>query len=200
MLIQFCADSMDPSTRPERRRQRRRQQIIDAARIVIAQKGVADLTVADVTEAADVAVGSFYTYFQDKQELLEAAVWAEIDQLGHPLTPDLLTLTPRERARSLLVQVYAFVETHRDLMHAVFGANHTAAHFERGLQLIETRMTVFLQQQPFVPDADVPWLSALIGGVIAGGIRYALLHPEDTAAEMADRSLRLLRPLPELFT
>lgn len=190
---------MDSSTRPERRRQRRRQQIIDAARAVIARKGVADLTIADVTEAADVAVGSFYTYFEDKQELLEAAVWAEIDQLGHPLAPGMPSLSPRERARGLLVQVYIFVETHRDLMHAVFGANHNAAHFERGMQLIETRMTAFLEQQLFVPATDVPWLSALIGGVIAGGIRYALLHPEATAAEMADRSLRLLRPLPELY-
>lgn len=186
-------------TRPERRRQRRRQQIIDAARTVIAQKGVADFTVADVTEAADVAVGSFYTYFQDKQELLEAAVWAEIQQLGHPLTPELLALSPRERARSLLVQVYTFVETHRDLMHAVFGANHNAAHFERGLQLIETRLTPLLEQQDFIPPADVSWLAALIGGAIAGGIRYALLHPEATASEMADRTLLLLRPLPEIF-
>lgn len=190
---------MNALTRTERRRQRRRQQIIDAAHTVIAQKGVADLTIADVTEAADVAVGSFYTYFQDKQELLEAAVWAEIDQMGSLRSPELLSLPGREQARILLTQVYAFVETHRDLMHAVFGAKHSAAHFERGLLLVETRLALFLAQQDFIPPADIPWVSALIGGAITGGFRYALLHPDATAAEMAERTLRLLRPLPEVF-
>ncbi|MBX7234374.1 MAG: TetR/AcrR family transcriptional regulator; helix-turn-helix transcriptional regulator [Caldilineales bacterium] len=186
-------------TRPERRRQRRRQQIIDAARTVIAQKGVADLTIADVTAAADVAVGSFYTYFEGKQELLEAAVWAEIDQLGNPRSPELLALPGREQARLLLLQVYAFVESHRDLMNAVFGAHHNPAHFERGLQLVEMRLIAHLAQQDFIPPAAIPWLAALIGGAIAGGIRYALLHPDATAAEMSERTLRVLRPLTEVF-
>ncbi len=186
-------------TRPERRRQRRRQQIIDAARTVIAQKGVADLTIADVTAAADVAVGSFYTYFEGKQELLEAAVWAEIDQLGNPRSPELLALPGREQARLLLLQVYAFVESHRDLMNAVFGAHHNPAHFERGLQLVEVRLIAHLAQQDFIPPAAIPWLAALIGGAIAGGIRYALLHPDATAAEMSERTLRVLRPLTEVF-
>jgi AcrR family transcriptional regulator len=190
---------MDSSTRPERRRQRRRQEIIDAARAVIAQKGVADLTIADVTEAADVAVGSFYTYFEGKQELLEAAVWAEIDQLGSPRSPELLALPGREQARLLLLQVYAFVESHRDLMNAVFGANHNPAHFERGLHLVEARLIVHLAQQDFIPPVAIPWLAALIGGAIAGGIRFALLHPEATAAEMSERTLRILRPLTEVF-
>ncbi len=191
---------MNPSpSRPDRRRQRRRQELIAAARVVIAANGAADFTILDVTEAADMAVGSFYTYFRDKQELLEAAVWDELQQLGNPLTPDLLLLSPRERARALLGQTFAFIETHRDLMHAVFGSGHSADQYERGLQLIETRLARLLAQQDFIPPADIPWLSALIGGAIAGGIRYALQHPDATASDMTDRTLRLLRPLPEVF-
>lgn len=113
-------------TRSKRRRLRRRQRLVDAARQIIAQKGVASLTVTDVTEAADMAVGSFYTYFNSKDELLETAVWDVFQQLASPELPASLPPNPLDHAYNAIYQVYEFVETHRDLMRAVFGAGHLA--------------------------------------------------------------------------
>lgn len=44
------------------------------ARGLIAEKGVEGLRISDVTERADVAFGSFYTYFESKAEVIEAVV------------------------------------------------------------------------------------------------------------------------------
>ncbi|NOZ71526.1 MAG: helix-turn-helix transcriptional regulator [Chloroflexi bacterium] len=187
------------STRSERRRQRRRQRLIDAARQVIANKGVANLTVSDVTEAADVAVGSFYTYFSDKNELIEAAVWEDLQRLGDPHLPELQGQSVLNRARIMLQQTYSFVEKHRELMSAVFGADSRPDHFHRGLSLVETRVAVGLHLQTELPPEAIPWLSSLLAGMLVGGIRYALAHPETTAEEMTERTMRLITPLQTLI-
>ncbi len=185
------------TSRIDRRRQRRRQHLIDTARVVIAAKGI-HFTVADVTEAADVSIGSFYIYFHDKDELLEAAVWDDLQMLGDPTAPGLAALTPRERARVVLEQAFAFVELHRGLMDAVFGEGHLPGHYERGLRMLEERVVLILTRVGNLPDSEIPPMAALIAGMMAGGIRYALHHPETIATDMTARTLRLLQPLSEI--
>lgn len=191
--------SQQPSSRSERRRHRRRQLLIDAARQVIADKGVASLTISDVTETADVAVGSFYTYFADKNELIEAAVWEDLQRLGDPNLPELQGQPPLNRAQIMLEQTYRFVEKHRHLMQAVFGAGSTPDHFHRGLSMVEARVAIGLRLQTQLPDEAISWLSALLAGMLVGGIRYALTHPETTVPEMTARTMRLITPLQTLI-
>jgi AcrR family transcriptional regulator len=57
-----------PDPRPERTRRR----LIDAARTLIAEKGVAGLRIAELTDAAGVGMGSFYNHFVTKEALVEA--------------------------------------------------------------------------------------------------------------------------------
>src|SRR5258708_16354445 len=54
--------------RGERRRARTRAAILEAARQVFARRGYHDASIAEITELADVAVGTFYLYFRDKDE------------------------------------------------------------------------------------------------------------------------------------
>jgi AcrR family transcriptional regulator len=53
--------------------------LIQSALQLIAERGYPDVTVADITEAADVGKGTFYNYFQSKEHIL--ATIAEIQQL-----------------------------------------------------------------------------------------------------------------------
>src|SRR5215217_2710720 len=48
----------------------RREQILDAAERVLVERGLATTTMADVAEAAAVAKGTVYLYFDSKAELL----------------------------------------------------------------------------------------------------------------------------------
>ena len=47
----------------------KRQAIIEAARDIFAQKGYEDTTIAEIAEAAGVAVGTVYLYFRNKREI-----------------------------------------------------------------------------------------------------------------------------------
>lgn len=65
------------SVAPARRRaaraaDARRQDLLGAARRVLANKGLVGATVSDITEAAGVAKGTFYLYFESKEALVGA--------------------------------------------------------------------------------------------------------------------------------
>src|SRR5438132_14402293 len=62
----------DTERRKERRRARTRADLIAAARRVFAARGFHEASIADITAAADVAVGTFYVHFRDKEAVLAA--------------------------------------------------------------------------------------------------------------------------------
>jgi AcrR family transcriptional regulator len=77
-----------PVNRLERRKQRTRAALIKAAQAVIAE-GKVNVPVLEITQAADVGMGSFYNHFASKEQLFEAAVAEVLD--GHGALLDHLT-------------------------------------------------------------------------------------------------------------
>lgn len=76
---------MVSETRPnrtDRRRLRTRAALIEAARAVFGTKGVQATTIQDITDAADVAKGSFYNHFNDADAILRAVVEETLADLG----------------------------------------------------------------------------------------------------------------------
>lgn len=60
--------------RRDRRKAEARQRLLNAAQRLIAENGVSDLRIGDVTDLADLGFGTFYTYFPSKDALIEAVV------------------------------------------------------------------------------------------------------------------------------
>jgi AcrR family transcriptional regulator len=55
--------------------------ILDAAERLLGQRGLAELTVADVLEAAGVSRGSFYFYFDSKEAVVAALLERIVDEI-----------------------------------------------------------------------------------------------------------------------
>ena len=70
--------------RLDRRKARTRAALIRAAQTLIAQ-GRTNVPVLEITQAADVAIGSFYNHFDSKEQLFEAAVEDVMDGYGQLL-------------------------------------------------------------------------------------------------------------------
>jgi AcrR family transcriptional regulator len=67
-------------TRSDRRMVRNREALLAATEMLIAQKGRERVTVDEITETADLAKGTFYNYFSDKNAIVhEAALVARAD-------------------------------------------------------------------------------------------------------------------------
>ena len=59
----------------------RRQELMDASVAIFNRKGIARTTVSDITEAAGVAKGTFYLYFDSKEQLLGALKERLVDEI-----------------------------------------------------------------------------------------------------------------------
>lgn len=69
-------------SRQSRTRAATRRKLIDAALAVVARKGLENTAIADITEEADVAVGSFYNHFKSKDEIAAAVFSARAEKLA----------------------------------------------------------------------------------------------------------------------
>jgi AcrR family transcriptional regulator len=77
------ASRRDTGVRPRTEApERRRGDLLDAARQIVLDKGVAGLTVDEVTVRAEVAKGTFYLYFRSKEQLLGALQERFVDDLN----------------------------------------------------------------------------------------------------------------------
>ncbi|MGY1945799.1 TetR/AcrR family transcriptional regulator [Nocardia asiatica] len=72
--------STEPN-RLQRRKARTRAALVSAAQSFIAT-GKANAPILEITQAADVGMGSFYNHFHSREELLQAAVEEALDQHG----------------------------------------------------------------------------------------------------------------------
>lgn len=78
----------EPVGRRERRKARARQNLLNAARQSIAETGIAGLRISDITERADLGFGTFYSYFESKEALVEAVVAEALAGLADTIGAD----------------------------------------------------------------------------------------------------------------
>ncbi|TQM26363.1 TetR/AcrR family transcriptional regulator [Nocardia bhagyanarayanae] len=67
--------------RLERRKARTRAALVGAAQSLLAE-GRLNVPILEITQAADVGMGSFYNHFQSREELFQAAVEEALDRHG----------------------------------------------------------------------------------------------------------------------
>jgi len=90
----------EPPNRLARRKQRTRTALVKAAQRLIAD-GKVNVPVLEITQAADVGMGSFYNHFDSKDELFEAAVADVLDAYGAML--DRLTASIEDPAETFAI-------------------------------------------------------------------------------------------------
>ncbi|WP_420124655.1 TetR/AcrR family transcriptional regulator [Nakamurella sp.] len=71
--------------RTDRRKSRTRAALIGAAQRILATRGTTEVAVQDITDEADVGLGSFYNHFASKPQLFELAVLELLADFGGAL-------------------------------------------------------------------------------------------------------------------
>lgn len=161
------APNAELPTPPPDRRQRRsaeiRERLFRSALALFAQKGFAETTVEDITEAADVGKGTFFNYFPSKDHILiafgemqlaklEAAI-AEVRRANEPIPQFLRSLGTRmtqEPARNpeimrALLQAYLSTTPVREAM----------LDLQKRVQALHTQMIRLGQEQGEI-RSDLP--------------------------------------------
>jgi AcrR family transcriptional regulator len=203
-----------PANRLERRKQRTRSALIKAAQGVIAA-GKLTVPILEITQSADVGMGSFYNHFSTKEELFEAAVLDVLDRHGDVL--DELT-TPLEDPAEIFASSFRLTGRffrRRPQESAILLANWQAAlASERGLAPRALRdITAATAAGRFSID-DPERALATAGGLLMGLGMLLTASPDrdadQTTDAVAEDLLRLFgmsardahkictRPLPEI--
>src|ERR1700694_5911881 len=99
----------------------KRQRLVEGARLLLHRQGVEKTTLADIAQAADVPVGNVYYYFKTKDELVQAAIDAQAQDIE-------TSLASFDRHRSPRTRLKAFVKllTAKREIAARYGCPHGA--------------------------------------------------------------------------
>ncbi|CAN5778454.1 TetR/AcrR family transcriptional regulator [soil metagenome] len=183
----MAAGHVESANRVQRRKQRTRAALIQAAQAFIAA-GKLTVPVLEITQAADVGMGSFYNHFQTKDELFAAAVTEVLD--GHGALLDKLNESlddPAEVFARSFRMTGRFFRRRPQESRVLLNAGLSMLSADRGLAPRALRDIVAAAEAGRFQVADPQVASALAGGVLLG--LGQLLHndPDRDDAQTADR-------------
>lgn len=104
------------ANRLDRRKARTRAALVSAARGLLTSRDPAEVSIQEITDAADVGFGTFYNHFTSKQELFDAAVEEVIEEHGAMLDKVTADLHDPAEVFATSVRITArFPKTHPEL-------------------------------------------------------------------------------------
>ncbi|MEU4641981.1 helix-turn-helix domain-containing protein [Micromonospora sp. NPDC023814] len=179
-----------------------REHLIATAERLIADRGVAGLTVRDIARAAGVADGVLYNHFADKEELLAHALHAHVraaeERAGGP-APEPGTGTVGANLRTHLTRALAL---HAAVLPAFTGLLHQPRVLARFAELpspaaggsVRAELADYLRAEQLLgrvaPDARPDAVAALVVGVCHDLVLGHLLDPAAPApAELPARTV-----------
>jgi AcrR family transcriptional regulator len=182
--------------RGERRRARTRADLLEAARQVFARRGYHDASIAEITELADVAVGTFYLYFRDKDEaftlVLGDGFRETIEQVKQALARE-----AGERSLAVVVRaIFQHAHSKRDLFRVALMAGGQFARITRVQDAIEevvstTLLATLTEQEQAL--YDLPLVARFLTGMILQGIMWWFEQEQPDPDGMTDALLALLQ-------
>src|SRR5579859_7173141 len=85
----------------------KRERLVAAAREVLHRQGVERTTLADIAAAAVVPVGNVYYYFKTKDDLVEAAIDSQMNEVEDTLRALERYRSPKRRIKGFVATVFA---------------------------------------------------------------------------------------------
>lgn len=115
------------------RGERTRRKLLDAGEQTFGSRGYQFASIAEITQAAGVAQGTFYLYFDGKRELMRALV----EERGHEMRATMARATAAvqgrvEKEKAGFAAFFAWMARHRALYRVVRQAEYIDADLYRG--------------------------------------------------------------------
>jgi AcrR family transcriptional regulator len=156
----------------------RTREILAAAKGLLAQQGIDALTMDEIAQAAGVAKGTLYLYFQSKDELIQAL----LSQVAAAIIRDLEAIlarpdTPQDKLRQVVILLLDYAEQEstlfplylRELVRSKSGKGTpftTFQELEESIQALISRIFADgMAQRHFIP-ADPRFLTFLLKGIL----------------------------------
>lgn len=174
--------------------------LLDAAAKEFSDRGFHEASISAITRRAGVALGTFYTYFDSKDEIFRALVTDMSDAVGHAarhaIEPEMGAL---QVERAALHAFLEFAAKHKELYRIIDEAEFVdpdsyRAHYERIGRRIHERLSNGSDTGELRSKLGEVEAWALMGMNVFLGLRYAIwaTDGDPNVAEVAERANRLL--------
>ncbi|CAG9167180.1 TetR/AcrR family transcriptional regulator [Cupriavidus pinatubonensis] len=181
------------------RGQKTRESLLRAAEKVFGERGYYVASISEITQEAKVAMGTFYLYFKDKEDVFRALVQHMLELLRTHLRKHVAPATSQIEAERLGLKAFlSFVSRHKNLYRIVldsYSVDETiySGYFQVFADLYSRRLSRAAEQGEFRPgDAEVrAW--CLIGISNFLGMRYALWKRPASMEKVVDAAFDMIR-------
>src|SRR5581483_5252690 len=184
------------------RGERTLRKILDAAREEFGERGFSDSSIVGITQRAGVALGTFYTYFDSKEELFQALVRDMSAQVRDSVGPAFRDATDGlDGERRALEQFLRFARDHRDIYRIIDESEFVdpaayREHYETTATRIAARLKTARGKGEIdrsFSDKDLDVLAwGMMGANVFLGLRFAVWDDAD-AKRVADVMNRVWR-------
>jgi AcrR family transcriptional regulator len=184
------------------RGERTLRKILDAAREEFGERGFSDSSIVGITQRAGVALGTFYTYFDSKELLVQALVRDMSAQVAATVGPAFVgSPNALDAARDGLELFLRFARENRHIYRIIDEAEFVdprsyREHYETTATRIAARFVVARENGEIAADlsnSDLEILAwASMGANVFLGLRYSVWASADPkrVAAVANRLLR----------
>ena len=173
------------------RGERTLRKILDAALQEFGERGFSEASISGITRRAEVALGTFYTYFDSKESVFRALVGAMSERVREHVAPSFAGATDAlDGEQRALASFLEFVSVHRQVYRIIDEAEFVdpdgfRAHYETTATRIAARLDRARDKgdvDPAIGTDDLDILAwALMGANVFLGLRYAVWNREPPA-------------------
>jgi len=189
--------AVDKTPRTDRGRKTLRR-LLEAAAAEFGERGFHEGAITGITQRAGVALGTFYTYFQSKEEVFRALV-RDMSRATRQHVAEAARAAPdRLAAEKLgLAAFIAFVRQHPELYRIIEEAQFVAedAYREHYLTFVDgysRNLAAARCRGEIAEGEDGPRAWALIGMSVFLGMRYGLWRQDLSPEEVAEAAITLV--------
>jgi AcrR family transcriptional regulator len=189
-------NSKQPRTERGRRTLRK---LLDAAAKEFGEKGFHDASISGITSRAGTALGTFYTYFDSKDEIFRALV----KDLSERVREEALRARTGEldalgTERAALEAFLRFARDHKEIYRIIDEAEFVdpasfRAHYESTAHRILERLKNGGRSGELRDDLEEAHAWAIMGMNVFLGLRYAIWSEDQAAGQVAEAGNSILR-------
>ncbi len=169
-----------------------KRKLLDAAALEFGEKGFHEASITGITQRAGTALGSFYTYFDSKDELFSALVRDMSARVkSHAASAMTEWEDAMEREKLALQAFMNFAREHKEIYRIIDEAEFVdpasyRLHYEDAAQRIHERLQEGVAAGDFRGPLEEAHAWAIMGMNVFLGMRYGIWSEEKSAAEIAE--------------
>ena len=188
-MVQVSDVTRSPKTR---RGRETRQKLLDAAEAEFGEKGFHDGSISGITQRAGVALGTFYTYFESKDEIFQALVVYMSRRIREWIGGRVAEASDRLTAERLGIEAYIeFARQHKGIYRIISEAEFVATdayreHYEGFARAYRRNLEKAARNGELREGDYEAWAWAIMGIAVFLGMRFVIMDESKSPSEIAD--------------